>query len=56
MQTAAGRVAFLAVGVRPGTGLAEAHDLASRLEGDKRRNRQELADVVVHTEPAGAEP
>ena len=34
MQTAAGRVTFLAVGVRPGTGLAEAHDLASRLEGD----------------------
>jgi divalent metal cation (Fe/Co/Zn/Cd) transporter len=33
-------------------GLSEAHDLASRLEEDIRREGPHVTDEVVHTEPA----
>jgi divalent metal cation (Fe/Co/Zn/Cd) transporter len=52
LRTPAGRVIFLTVGVSPGLRLSEAHDLASRLEEDIRREQPHMADVVVHTEPA----
>jgi divalent metal cation (Fe/Co/Zn/Cd) transporter len=52
MRTAAGLVVFLTVTVAPELRLSEAHDLASRLEEDIRREQPQIADVVVHTEPA----
>jgi cation diffusion facilitator family transporter len=51
MHAARGRVVFLSVAVRPDMGLAEAHDLAGRLEEEIRRGQPRMADVVVHTEP-----
>jgi divalent metal cation (Fe/Co/Zn/Cd) transporter len=51
MQTPAGPVVFVTVGVAPDMGLPEAHELASRLEEDIRRGQPRMADVVVHTEP-----
>lgn len=52
LRTAQGPVVFLTVGIHGDTGLAEAHEIASRLEEDIRRDHDYLADVVVHTEPA----
>ncbi len=51
LETAAGRVVFLTVAVDETIGLAEAHRAASELEEDIRRDRPDLGDVVVHTEP-----
>jgi cation diffusion facilitator family transporter len=51
LQTNAGRVVFVTVGVGGGVALPEAHELASRLEEDIRRDQPHMADVVVHTEP-----
>jgi divalent metal cation (Fe/Co/Zn/Cd) transporter len=52
LETVAGPVVFVTVGVDHALGLSEAHATASRLEDDIRRDRPDLADVVVHTEPA----
>jgi cation diffusion facilitator family transporter len=52
ITTDAGLVVFLTVHVDEDAGLAEAHELAGRLEEAVRRDRPDIADVVVHTEPA----
>jgi cation diffusion facilitator family transporter len=52
LRTDAGLVIFLSVGLAAGTTLTDAHELAGRLEDDIRQDRDWIADVVVHTEPA----
>jgi cation diffusion facilitator family transporter len=51
LYTDAGVVVFVTVAAKPDMTLAQAHELASRLEDDIRRGQPQLADVVVHTEP-----
>jgi cation diffusion facilitator family transporter len=51
LETDEGLVAFLTLGLDPGTSLAEAHRRASEVEERIRRERPEIADVIVHTEP-----
>jgi cation diffusion facilitator family transporter len=51
LQTDAGLVVFVTVRVGPSVTLRDAHELASRVEDDVRRDRDFIADVVVHTEP-----
>ena len=51
LNTAAGPVVFVTVGVGSNMALPEAHELASRLEEDIRRDQPHMADVVVDTEP-----
>jgi cation diffusion facilitator family transporter len=51
LQTDEGLVAFLTLGVDPGTTLADAHRRASEVEARIRRERPEIANVIVHTEP-----
>ncbi|HYI36142.1 MAG TPA: cation transporter dimerization domain-containing protein, partial [Thermoleophilaceae bacterium] len=47
-----GRIALVTVAVPGQSTLNEAHRIAGRIEEDLRRERPELADAVVHTEPA----
>jgi cation diffusion facilitator family transporter len=51
VDTDEGLVAFLTLGLDPGTTLDEAHRRASEIEERIRRARPEIADVIVHTEP-----
>ena len=51
LHAAGGLVVFVSVVVPPDMPLPEAHDLASRLEGDIREGQSHAQDVVVHTEP-----
>ena len=51
LDTDEGLVAFLTLGLDPGTTLADAHRRASEVEELIRRQRPEIADVIVHTEP-----
>jgi cation diffusion facilitator family transporter len=51
LETDEGLVAFLTLGLDPSTPLAEAHRRASEIEERIRRERPEIADVIVHTEP-----
>jgi cation diffusion facilitator family transporter len=51
LDTDEGLVAFLTLGLDPGTSLAEAHRRASEVEERIRLERPEIADVIVHTEP-----
>jgi cation diffusion facilitator family transporter len=51
LTTEGGRVVFVTVGVGVGVSLADAHEIAGRLEDDIRRDQPHMADVVVHTEP-----
>ncbi len=51
LRTEQGVVAFLTLGLDPGTTLAEAHARASEVEELLRRERPDVADVIVHTEP-----
>ena len=51
LDTDEGLVAFLTLGLDPGTTLDEAHRRASEIEERIRRQRPEIADVIVHTEP-----
>jgi divalent metal cation (Fe/Co/Zn/Cd) transporter len=51
LDTDAGLVAYLTLGLDPGTSLADAHKRASEIEERIRRERPEIADVIVHTEP-----
>jgi cation diffusion facilitator family transporter len=51
LRTEAGVVAFLTLGLDPGTTLAVAHERASEVEERLRRERPDVADVIVHTEP-----
>jgi divalent metal cation (Fe/Co/Zn/Cd) transporter len=48
-----GRVAFVTVSLPGDQPLAAAHRRAGLIEGTVRDQRPELADVIVHTEPAG---
>jgi cation diffusion facilitator family transporter len=52
LSTDGGRVLFLTLGVDPGESLVDAHRLASELEEELRQLIPDLADVVIHTEPA----
>jgi cation diffusion facilitator family transporter len=51
LDTDEGLVAYLTLRVDGATPLAEAHAEASRIEELIRRERPEIADVIVHTEP-----
>jgi cation diffusion facilitator family transporter len=51
LDTDEGLVAFLTLGLDPDTSLADAHRRASEVEERIRRERPEIADVIVHTEP-----
>jgi cation diffusion facilitator family transporter len=56
LQTDAGLVAFLTLGLDAGSSLDAAHDEASEIEARIRAEAPEIADVVVHTEPAAERP
>jgi divalent metal cation (Fe/Co/Zn/Cd) transporter len=51
LWTDEGVVALLTLGLDPGTSLADAHARASEVEERLRRERPDVADVIVHTEP-----
>ncbi|MDQ2982604.1 MAG: cation-efflux pump [Actinomycetota bacterium] len=51
LQTDDGLLAFLTLALDPATPLAEAHARASEVRERIRRERPEIADVIVHTEP-----
>jgi cation diffusion facilitator family transporter len=51
LATDGGRVVFLTVRVDGERSLSDAHRLAGELEEEIRERLQEIADVVVHTEP-----
>lgn len=51
LHTDAGLVVFVSVELNRDTMLVAAHELASSLEEDIRRDQAHMADVVVHTEP-----
>ncbi len=51
LHTEEGLVAFLTLRVGGATPLADAHASASRIEERIRRERPQIADVVIHTEP-----
>jgi cation diffusion facilitator family transporter len=51
LDTDEGLVAFLTLGLDPTSKLADAHARASQIEERIRRERPEIADVIVHTEP-----
>ncbi len=51
LDTDEGLVAFLTLGLDPSTPLADAHRWASQIEERIRRERPEIAEVIVHTEP-----
>ena len=53
LRTDAGLVAYLTLALEPTTSLDEAHSRASEIEARLRLEAPEIADVVVHTEPAG---
>jgi cation diffusion facilitator family transporter len=52
LNTDDGLVAFLTLAVDPGSSLSGAHARASDVEARIRSARPEIADVIVHTEPA----
>jgi cation diffusion facilitator family transporter len=51
LETDDGLTVFLTLGLEPGSQLQEAHALASAVEERIRRERPEIAEVIVHTEP-----
>jgi divalent metal cation (Fe/Co/Zn/Cd) transporter len=51
LHTDAGLVAFLTLGLDASSRLDEAHARASEIEERIRRERPDIADVIVHTEP-----
>ena len=51
LRTEDGLVAFLTLGLDADSPLAAAHARASEIEERIRRERPEIADVIVHTEP-----
>jgi cation diffusion facilitator family transporter len=51
LRTDGGLVAFLTLGLDPQSPLNEAHARASEIEERIRRERPDIADVIVHTEP-----
>jgi divalent metal cation (Fe/Co/Zn/Cd) transporter len=51
LSTDSGWVLFLTLALGAGESLSAAHELAGELEDELRRQIQDIADVVVHTEP-----
>ena len=51
LNTTHGLVAFLTLGLDGTHRLDEAHQRASEIEERIRRERPDIADVIVHTEP-----
>jgi divalent metal cation (Fe/Co/Zn/Cd) transporter len=51
LETDDGLTVFLTLALEPGSQLQEAHALASSIEERIRRERPEIAEVIVHTEP-----
>jgi cation diffusion facilitator family transporter len=51
LHTDEGLLAYLTLGLEPGTALADAHARASQVEERIRQARPDIADVIVHTEP-----
>jgi cation diffusion facilitator family transporter len=51
LRTDEGLLAYLTLALDPGTPLAEAHAHASQVEERIRRERPDISDVIVHTEP-----
>jgi divalent metal cation (Fe/Co/Zn/Cd) transporter len=51
LETDGGLTVFLTLGLEPGRPLQDAHALASSIEERIRRERPEIAEVIVHTEP-----
>jgi cation diffusion facilitator family transporter len=51
LDTDSGRVLFLTLAGRSHESLTDAHHLASRMEDELRQRVEDLADVVIHTEP-----
>jgi cation diffusion facilitator family transporter len=51
LHTDEGLLAYLTLALDPGTPLADAHARASEVEERLRRERPDITDVVVHTEP-----
>ena len=51
VSTERGLVAFLTLAMEPDQALAAAHASASEIEERIRRERPEVVDVIVHTEP-----
>ena len=51
LSTDAGRIVFLTLAGRSGESLTDAHRLAGELEDELRQQIEDLADVVIHTEP-----
>jgi cation diffusion facilitator family transporter len=51
LDTDDGLLAYLTLGLDPQTSLADAHARASEIEERIRRERPEITDVIVHTEP-----
>ena len=51
VRTDEGLLAYLTLRLAPDASLAEAHSRASEVEERIRRERPEIADVIVHTEP-----
>ena len=47
----AGLLAYVTLRLDPDTSLADAHARASEVEERIRRERPEIGDVIVHTEP-----
>jgi cation diffusion facilitator family transporter len=52
LHTDEGLVAYLTLHLTSGTALADAHAQASHIEEQIRRERPDIADVLVHTEPS----
>jgi divalent metal cation (Fe/Co/Zn/Cd) transporter len=51
VRTDEGLVAFLTLGLEPERSLAQAHELGGEIRARIRRERPEIHDVFVHTEP-----
>ena len=51
LHTDSGLVAFLTLALAPKSRLDEAHAQASEIEERIRRERPDIIDVIVHTEP-----
>ncbi|MGB2952574.1 MAG: cation transporter dimerization domain-containing protein, partial [Gaiellaceae bacterium] len=51
LHTDDGLIAFLTLGLDADAALSDAHARASEIEERIRRERPEIADVIVHTEP-----
>jgi cation diffusion facilitator family transporter len=56
LHTDDGLLAYLTLALDPGTALAHAHARASEVEERLRRERPDITDVIVHTEPAAKAP